>query len=88
MAAIKGRTHRLGVATEVLYARVTPSRRSQAHATAEALGISLGAYMDQLLAREAAELDESGRPRWWSEPVPRDQAELPLVAEEAPLKSA
>lgn len=78
MPAIKGRTHRRGTETEVLFARVTPERRAQAAATAEALGISLGAYMDQLLAREAEQLDERGRPSWWATPVPGDQEELPL----------
>ena len=78
MPAIKGRRHRQGVETKVLFARVTPERCAQAAATAEALGISLGAYMDELLAREAAQLDERGRPIWWAMPVPRDQEELPL----------
>ena len=80
MPAIKGRRHRAqGLVTEPLYARVTPERRAQAQATAEALGISLGAYVDRLLAREATFLNEQGRPVWWTDPVPTDQEELPLT---------
>jgi hypothetical protein len=80
MPAITGRRHRAqGLVTEPLYARVTPERRAQAQATAEALGISLGAYVDRLLAREATFLDEQSRPVWWTDPVPTGQKELPLT---------
>jgi hypothetical protein len=86
MAAIKGRKHRVGVAEyERLGARVPPELKAQAERTAAALGVSAGAYLSALLARE--ELDEHGRPVWWSDPVPRDQQELPFeTRKEAPLK--
>ena len=78
MAAVKGRTHRRGVSNAVLLqARVQPERHAKAHAAASALGIPLAAYIDGLLAHE--EVDEQGRPVWWSTPaVPADQEELPL----------
>lgn len=77
MAAVKGRTHRRGVSnTVLLQARVQPDRHAKAQAAAAALGISLAAYIDQLLAHE--ELDEQGRPLWWATSVSADQEELPL----------
>jgi len=77
MAAVKGRTHRRGVAnTVLLQARVQPDRHAKAQAAAAALGISVAAYIDLLLAHE--ELDEDGRPLWWAGAVPSNQQELPL----------
>jgi hypothetical protein len=77
MAAIKGRRQRVGVAgTTLMSARVHPEHLVKAKRAAEALGISLAAYVDELLARE--ELDALGRPLWWSDPIPPDQQELPL----------
>lgn len=77
MAAVKGRTHRRGVSnTVLLQARVQPDRRAKAEAAAAALGISVAAYIDQLLDHE--QLDEHDRPLWWTVPVPADQEELPL----------
>jgi hypothetical protein len=77
MAAVKGRTHRTGVADAVqLNTRVHAARRAKAQQVADALGISLGTYIDTLLDRE--QLDERGRPVWWRDAVPRDQEELPL----------
>ena len=62
MAAVKGRKMRRGVSHAVqLNARVLPDRREKVLRVAEALGISVNAYMDALIAREV--LDESGRPR-------------------------
>jgi hypothetical protein len=55
---------------------VQPDRHAKAQAAASALGISLAAYIDHLLAHE--ELDEEGRPLWWADAVPADQEELPL----------
>ena len=44
------------------------------------LGVRVSSsYMEALLAREAEQRDETGRPLWWTEPVPRDQQELPLT---------
>lgn len=80
MAAVKGRRHRTGVADAVLLqVRVSPHLRQDVEAAATALGISLSAYMEALLAREAEQRDETGRPLWWTDPVPRDQQELPLT---------
>jgi hypothetical protein len=69
--------------------RLTPTAWQVAEDAASALRVSRDAYLDRLLAREAANLDKTGRPLWWDEPVPADQAMLPLdLDEEAPLKSA
>ncbi|WP_143448467.1 hypothetical protein [Kineosporia sp. A_224] len=77
MAAIKGRRHRSGVSQAVaLQVRVQPAQRAKAETAAAALGISVAAYIDRLLAEEV--LDEAGRPLWWTQPVPADQEELPL----------
>jgi hypothetical protein len=77
MASVKGRTQRRGVADAVqLNMRVHVARRAKASQVADALGVSLGTYIDALLERE--QLDERGRPVWWRDPVPRDQEELPL----------
>ena len=50
--------------------RLLPDAWRKAETAAEALGISRDAYLDALLLRE--ELDERGRPVWWTEPVSRD----------------
>jgi len=74
VAAVKGRAHRTGVPDAVkLQARVAPSRYAKAQAAADALGVSLGTYLDELLERE--QVDELGRPLWW----PANQEELPLT---------
>jgi hypothetical protein len=79
MAAIKGRKQRTRAASTVfLQVRVYPEQRAKAEAAAEALGISLAAYVDRLLARE--EVDAAGRPVWWTDPAPTDQGELPIGA--------
>jgi len=49
-----------------------------AEKAAEALGVSRDYYLERVLAREGEHLDEHGRPRWWTDPVPTDQQELPL----------
>lgn len=78
MAGVKGRKHRTGVADAVqLGARVMPANKAKAAEIAQALGISVNAYLDALLEHE--ELDERGRPVWWDRPVPADQEELPLT---------
>ncbi len=75
MAAIKGRAKRPGNApTVVLHARVAPAVRDKAHAAAAALGISVAAYIEQLVAHE--QVDERGRPMWW--PAHDTQEELTL----------
>lgn len=77
MSAIKGRRPRqINAPTVLLQARVDPELRAKAHRAAAAVGVSLAAYVEQLLAHE--QLDETGRPLWWAEAVPSDQEELPL----------
>ena len=84
MAAIQGRRQRRKVADTVeLRARVKPDNFVKAHEAAAALGISMAAYVDALLSRE--ELDERGRPSWWTVPALTDQLDL---LQETPLKSA
>jgi hypothetical protein len=81
MAGVRGRKHRTGVAHYVrLTGRVDPEHAQLAERTASALGVSLSTYLDELLAREARQLDDRGRPSWWTEPIPADQEELPLKA--------
>jgi hypothetical protein len=80
MAAIKGRRHRTGVAdAKPFRMSLRPALRAKADRTTTALGISLAAYLDELVARDRT--DETGRPDWWADPVPGDQGdqeELPL----------
>jgi hypothetical protein len=77
MAAIKGRKHRVGVRDHrPMTGHVPPEIKAKAESMAAALGISLGAYLEELLRRE--QVDEHGRPVWWTDPAPRDQEELPL----------
>ena len=79
MTAVKGRRHRSGVAGHVsLRLRVRPDTRAKAEQTANALGISLAAYIDTLIAQDA--VTETGRPVWWTDPVPGDQEALPVSA--------
>jgi len=60
-----------------LFARVNPDNHTKAVAAADALGVSLAAYVDALLARD--ELDAHGRPTWWpADDISNDQGELPL----------
>jgi transcription initiation factor TFIID subunit TAF12 len=58
--------------------RLTAAAWEVAERASAALNISRDAYLDRVLAREAHQLDEHGRPVWWAEPVPGDQEELPL----------
>lgn len=77
MARIPGRLVRSDVADqEPLRVRVAPENKLKAEQAAAALGISMTAYVDALLTHE--QLDERGRPLWWTKPVPADQEELPL----------
>jgi hypothetical protein len=67
MSAVKGRKRRphSDEPTVPLQAQVPPSARIKARGIADALGVSLGIYLEQLLERE--ELDHLGRPKWWGE---------------------
>ncbi len=76
MPPIKGRRARPGVVTVRVNAHVTPEAKAKADAIADALGISMSAYLEDLIRQE--QLDEQGRPVRQMAPVPRDQEELPL----------
>ncbi len=76
MAVTKGTRIRRPAATATIYARVDPDAHAKAHAAAAALGVSVAAYVEQLLARD--EVDETGRPVWWEGPPSTSQEELPL----------
>lgn len=79
MPAVRGRKHRTGVADAVDFkVRVSAQHRATAERAAAALGISMSAFIEQLLAREGEALDPDGRPSWWVDPSPRDQQELPF----------
>lgn len=58
--------------------RVDPAIRDRVSHTADALGVSASAYVEQLLAREQEQLGPDGVPPWWGQQVPADQMELPL----------
>ena len=77
-----GRTKRrkgVGATATPSTVRLTPPAWKVAEDASAALLVSRDAYLDRLLAREAANLDETGRPLWWDEPVPSDdQTVLPL----------
>lgn len=81
MANRAGRVKRpngVGASTIKSTIRLQQASWEIAERAAAALGVSRDAYLDQVLAREAAALDERGRPLWWTDPVPGDQEELPL----------
>ncbi|GAB2864620.1 hypothetical protein GCM10027026_13010 [Myroides odoratimimus subsp. xuanwuensis] len=74
MAAVKGRRRRSadsGV-TVPMQGHVSPETRLKARAVADALGVSMGQYLDTLVAND--QLDEDGRPVWWIEPDPQQDA--------------
>ena len=74
-----GRAHRtrgVGPSTRPSTVRMKESSWEKAERAAASLGVSRDAYLDRYLERE--ELDEQGRPVWWTDPVPADQKELPL----------
>jgi hypothetical protein len=76
MATIKGRGRRAGLSTVRVNAHVTPEAKAKAESIADVLGISMSAYLEDLIRQE--QLDERGRPVRPIRPVPRDQGELPL----------
>jgi hypothetical protein len=78
MANVKGQTTRRGVSDyPPLLVRVSPGSHAKLDQMAAALGVSKAAIVDAMLGRQ--ELDDRGRPVWWSEPTLRDQEELPLT---------
>jgi hypothetical protein len=58
--------------------RLTSPSLELVEKAAEALGVSRDYYLEKVLARAGEQLDEHGRPLWWTDPVPTDQQELPL----------
>jgi len=56
---------------------VEPETLVRVYSVAEALGVSLAAYVEELILND--QLDERGRPVWWDTRVHRDQEELPLT---------
>jgi hypothetical protein len=83
MAAKQGRRHRQrGIGCQAIRAtvRLLPESLEVAERAADALGVSRDTYLDMLLARERARVDELGRPTWWPDPVEEDQEVLPLQA--------
>jgi hypothetical protein len=93
MANRAGRVKRpngVGANTVKSTVRLEQTSWAVAERAAAALGVSRDAYLDQVLAREAAQLDAWDRPIWWTGTAPRDQRELPLgeIERETPLKSA
>jgi hypothetical protein len=64
--------------TVLLQARVDPQIRAKANGIAAAAGVSLSAYIEQLIAHEERQLDDKGRPAWWPEAPDDEQEELEL----------
>jgi hypothetical protein len=62
MSAVKGRAKRAVGQRKALYAQITAEHHTKASQAAQAMGISLGAYVDLVLARD--EVDATGRPLW------------------------
>ena len=59
--------------------KVPPHTRERANAIADALGVSLGRYLEQLIERD--QLDQHGRPVWAAEAgLLREETDTPLPA--------
>ena len=61
----RARRPRGAVTTVPVQAQLPPCTRDRAHAIADALGVSLSRYLEQLIERDP--LDEHGRPVWAAE---------------------
>jgi len=71
-----GRTRRRSAAPLVgMKARVPESTRARANAAADALGITLGQYIEVLVQRDT--LDAAGRPLWADEVFGPSQEPIP-----------
>lgn len=85
--AIAGRKRRKNVGTNVaVQARVPPHLREKAQRAAAALGVAMGAYLEQLMLRD--QLDDSDKPAWAEDfyaehPEFTDSNHHPLAAEAA-----
>jgi hypothetical protein len=77
MSAMTGRRQRKhgGQLLALMQARVRPEVREKANIAAQAAGITLAGYLEQLVERD--ELDASGCPLWLT-PASEAQEELPL----------
>lgn len=77
MSAMPGRRQRnlRGQLLALMQARVRPEVREKANTAAQAAGITLASYLEQLVERD--ELDTGGCPLWLT-PHPEAQEELPL----------
>ena len=77
MSAMAGRRQRKhgGQLLALMQARVRPEIREKANIAAQAAGITLAGYLEQLVERD--ELDVSGCPLWLTPPT-EAQEELPL----------
>ncbi|MFL6094047.1 MAG: DUF1778 domain-containing protein [Blastococcus sp.] len=71
---------RIGVSAgrRTLQARVTPEQHAKAHRAAELLGVSVSAFLADLI--EHLEVDETGRPSWESRYAPEAMPQLDLSA--------
>ena len=78
-----GRARRRGSAgpTVPMQGKVPPHTRDRANAIADALGVSLGRYLEQLIDRDS--LDEHGRPTWAAEAGLLRRPDTPLPGIEA-----
>ena len=87
MPAIAGRKRRKNVGTNVaVQTRVPPHLREKAQRAAAALGVAMGAYLEQLMLRD--QLDDNDKPTWAEEfytehPEFGDLQHQPLDAETA-----
>jgi hypothetical protein len=80
MAGRTGRTRRPnGVSSTTRFScRLSDEALVVAERAAEALGITREYFLEELLLKEGQMLPETGRPEWWSKPLPKDQEVLPL----------
>lgn len=74
MSAVRGRQRQPnghGAKREVR-ARISDDQAKKVARIADACGVSIAVYLDRALARE--QLDDKGRPVWWSKEHPQQEA--------------